>query len=44
MWRPENKALSGTADISVEEADERFIAAARWATDLAMSTITPRKT
>ena len=35
-WPLSREAISKTLNISVEEADERFIAAARWATDLAM--------
>ncbi|MCH7697918.1 MAG: TetR/AcrR family transcriptional regulator [Chloroflexi bacterium] len=40
-WPLSREAISKTLNISVEEADERFIAAARWATDLAMPTVTP---
>ena len=40
-WPLSREAISKTLNISVEEADERFIAAARWATDLAMPTATP---
>ncbi len=40
-WPLSREAISKTLDISVEEADERFIAAARWATDLAMPAAAP---
>lgn len=40
-WPLSREAIANTLDISVEEADERFIGAARWATDLAMPTVTP---
>ncbi len=40
-WPLSREAISKTLSISVEEADERFIAAARWATDLAMPAAAP---
>lgn len=39
-WPLSREAISKTLDISTEEADERFIAAARWTTDLVMPTAT----
>ncbi len=40
-WPLSREAISKTLDIGVEEADERFIAAARWATDMALSPVQP---
>ena len=42
-WPLSREAISKTLDISAEEADERFIAAARWTTDLVMPTVTPEE-
>ena len=42
-WPLSREAISKTLDISTEEADERFIAAARWTTDLVMPTVTPEE-
>ena len=41
-WPLSREAIAKTLSISVEEADERFIAAARWSTDLTMSQTTPK--
>ena len=40
-WPLSREAISKTLNISVEEADERFIAAARLATGLVLPTVTP---
>ena len=40
-WPVSREAISEVLGVDVNEADERFIAAARWATDMALSTIQP---